>query len=175
MRIVLGAVVAGLVALVAPVSPLAAQITAGAGATSPCVSNRLAELRAMAELMALGHTVDQKADLTPAQKTELLKLLDACTQQAAERSWLIAMKSDLRNLVTTQEAFFADSNHYAKTVDLLHFVSSTGVGRPQMVVGPDWWRATVTSTIVHGVTCAIAINTKNSLDSSAGEGEPICR
>ena len=47
-----------------------------------------------------------------------------------EKAYYTAMKSDLRNLVTAEEAFFSDSAKYAGAVSSLSFKSSTGVGTP---------------------------------------------
>src|SRR4051812_31419574 len=47
--------------------------------------------------------------------------------QDIERAALIAMKSDLRNLVTAQEAYFADHSAYASEMDGLKFRNSQNV------------------------------------------------
>ena len=47
--------------------------------------------------------------------------------QDAQRQSLIKMKSDLRNLVVAQEAYFADHSAYAAEMDGLRFRNSEGV------------------------------------------------
>src|ERR1044072_8006139 len=62
------------------------------------------------------------------------------------KPYLTAMKSDLRNLVTADQAFFSDSSKYTATTDAQHlkFQSSAGASAPAIVPGPGYWSATVT-------------------------------
>ena len=92
-----------------------------------------------------------------------------------EKAYIAAMKSDLRNLVTAEEAFFADSVRYEATPANLNFRPSTGVGTPTIAVGAGYWSATVTHSQVAGKTCQIAVNTNNTLVTTAGDGEPACK
>ena len=47
------------------------------------------------------------------------------------KAYMAAMKSDLRNLVTAEEAFFSDSGKYTKyDTTVLKFKPSTGVSTP---------------------------------------------
>ncbi len=93
------------------------------------------------------------------------------------KAYTAAMKSDLRNLVTAEESFFADSVYYLPYIDTakLRFRPSQSVSTPAIVVGQGFWRATVTHSQVLNFSCAIAINTANTLDPSASDGEPICK
>ncbi len=93
-----------------------------------------------------------------------------------EKAYIAAMKSDLRNLVTAKEAFFADSTRYS-TYDTakIKFRPSTGVTVPTIVVGPGFWSATNTHTMIASFSCGIGINTPNPIVTSAGEGEPTCK
>jgi type IV pilus assembly protein PilA len=92
------------------------------------------------------------------------------------KAYIAAMKSDLRNLVTAEEAFFADSVKYA-TYDTakLKFRPTTGVGTPTIVVGSGYWSATVTHTQIPSFSCGIGVNTANPIVTTAGEGEPACQ
>lgn len=92
-----------------------------------------------------------------------------------EKAYIAAMKSDLRNLVTAQEAYFSDSVKYTSRLSRLNFRPSTGVSTPIMTVGKGHWAATVTHSQVPGKTCAVAVNTTNSLVPAALDGEPACR
>ena len=92
-----------------------------------------------------------------------------------EKAYIAAMKSDLRNLVTAEEAFFSDSVRYESNVANLNFRPSTGVGTPTITVGAGFWKASVTHTQVTGKSCAIAVNTTNTLVPTAGDGEPACK
>src|SRR2546426_9038430 len=70
-----------------------------------------------------------------------------------EKAYLASMKSDLRNLVTAEEAYFADSIKY--TTDLgTTYRTSTGVVGPTIALTPDGWTATVSHTATPR-TCAI--------------------
>lgn len=95
---------------------------------------------------------------------------------ARRQGYVAAMKSDLRNLVSAEEAFYSDSNGYAAAGDTsrLRFRSSPGVSTPAIVVGDDGWSATVTHLQVPGFACGIAIKALNPVDAAAGNGEPAC-
>jgi type IV pilus assembly protein PilA len=93
-----------------------------------------------------------------------------------EKAYIAAMKTDLRNLVSAEEAFFADSVKYV-TYDTsqLKFKSSSGVADPVIVVGPGYWSATNAHTQIPNFSCGIGIATVNPVVTTAGEGEPSCR
>jgi type IV pilus assembly protein PilA len=93
------------------------------------------------------------------------------------KAYVTAMKSDLRNLVTAEEAFFADSSKYTSTITLLKYQNSSGTIAPTITTGAGYWSATNAHTQLPGTTCAIGINTTNPLSPavSAAEGEPACQ
>ena len=94
------------------------------------------------------------------------------------KAYVTAMKSDLRNLVTAEEAFFSDSSKYTSTITLLKFQSSTGVSTPAIVAGAGYWTAPVDHPQLPATQqCGIAINTTNPLAPTvvAAEGEPGCK
>ena len=93
------------------------------------------------------------------------------------KAYVTAMKSDLRNLVTAEEAFFSDSTYYTTATTLVSrngFKNSSGVGVPTVVTGAGYWTATVTHSQLAGATCGIGVNTTNPIISAAGDGEPSC-
>jgi len=92
------------------------------------------------------------------------------------KAYIAAMKSDLRNLVTAEESFFADSTKYV-TYDTtkIKFRPSTGVNDPVIVPGSGYWSATVSHTQIANFSCAIGVNTTNPVVSTAGDGEPACK
>ena len=95
-----------------------------------------------------------------------------------EKAYVAAMKSDLRNLVTAEEAFFSDSSTYTDKIDTTHvrFQNSTGVSVPKIVAGPGYWSATVTHAQLPAAQyCGIGINTANPAVTGASEGEPACK
>ena len=93
------------------------------------------------------------------------------------KAYITAMKSDLRNLVTAEEAYFSDSSQYTGTVANLKYQNSTGVNAPSITTGSGLWSATVTHTQLQTplVTCGVAVNTTNPIVASAAEGEPVCK
>ena len=92
------------------------------------------------------------------------------------KAYIAAMKSDLRNLVTAEESFFADSTKYV-TYDTtkLKFKPSTGVNTPTIVPGAGFWSATITHTQIASFSCGIGVNTANPIVTTAGDGEPACK
>jgi len=90
------------------------------------------------------------------------------------KAYITAMKSDLRNLVTAEEAFFSDSSAYTSNMLSLKFQSSTGVNTPVIATGAGYWTATVTHTQLPTEVCGIGMNTTNPVSASASEGEPVC-
>ena len=95
----------------------------------------------------------------------------ASSKGAAENA---VLKSDLRNLVTAEEAFFSDSSAYSTNLTAINFKQSTGVNTPTIVTGAGYWTATVTHSQLAGHTCGIGVNTTNPIVTTAGEGEPVC-
>jgi prepilin-type N-terminal cleavage/methylation domain-containing protein len=98
-----------------------------------------------------------------------------------EKAYLAAMKSDLRNFATAQEAYLSDYTEYAAATADANFTPSTGV---TVTVTSNYegkgWTATTEHTAT-GKSCAIAVGTDdsgteldNEIDGNAGEGEPVC-
>ena len=99
-----------------------------------------------------------------------------------EKAYLAAMKSDLRNLATAQEAYLSDYTVYATSAVNANFTPSTGVTvvSPITAYSGKGWTASTTHTAT-AKTCAIAVGTdasgvslKNPNNNAAGEGEPVC-
>ena len=90
------------------------------------------------------------------------------------KAYVTAMKSDLRNLVTAEEAYFADSSKYTSVIGNLKYQSSTGTVPPAITTGAGYWTATNAHTQLAGATCGVGINTTNPIKSGAAEGEPSC-
>src|SRR5438874_2185252 len=69
-----------------------------------------------------------------------------------EKAYLASMKSDLRNLITAEEAYFADSVKYTNNLGTAYNTTSGVVG-PTITVTADGFTATVTHTTTTK-TCA---------------------
>jgi type II secretion system protein G len=92
------------------------------------------------------------------------------------KAYIAAMKSDLRNLVTAEESYFADSAQYATdTTKGMKFKPSSGVGMPTVVTYAGAWLATNTHSQLTNFSCGIGVNTTNPLVTTAGDGEPTCK
>jgi len=91
------------------------------------------------------------------------------------KAYITAMKSDLRNLVTAEEAFFSDSSKYTTALTAVKFQRSAGTNDPVVVTGSGFWTATNTHTQLTGQSCGIGINTTNPVNAGAAEGEPTCK
>ena len=92
-----------------------------------------------------------------------------------EKAYLASMKSDLRNLVTAEEAFFADSMKYTSTISAggLTLGVSTGNGNPAVALTADGWTANITNTNTTK-TCSIYMGS-TALAPATKEGEPKCQ
>jgi type IV pilus assembly protein PilA len=92
-----------------------------------------------------------------------------------EKAYIASMKSDLRNLVTAEEAYFADSLKYTNTIGAggVTFTQSSGNNAPTLTVTADGWTAAITSTNTTK-TCAIYVGS-TALAPANKEGEPKCQ
>jgi type IV pilus assembly protein PilA len=90
-----------------------------------------------------------------------------------EKAYIASMKSDLRNLVTAEEAFFADSVKYANVAMLgTNFATTSGVTNLAITVTTDGWYATLGHTTT-AKTCAIYVGSTSTAPANK-EGEPKC-
>ena len=103
--------------------------------------------------------------------------------QTRERAFVSSMQSDLRNLQTIQEQFYADPANdyeYGSLADITGaslFAASTGVD--VAITGNDQggWAATATHSgfAQAGPHCAIAVGTAdNALFAGAASGQVVC-
>jgi type IV pilus assembly protein PilA len=93
-----------------------------------------------------------------------------------EKATLSQVKSDLRNLMTSQEAYFNDHQEYydgAIPAAGLIFAPSTGVTVTMSEVTPGGWSATATST---GSTksCAIFVGDAAPVGAATAPGAVAC-
>ncbi len=91
-----------------------------------------------------------------------------------EKAYMAAMKSDLRNLITAEEAYFADNTTYITTQATINYNSSAGVTVVIAVAGgpPVGFSATAAHSGTTE-TCAIYIQTA-AVAPAVNEGEPKC-
>ena len=89
-----------------------------------------------------------------------------------EKAYIASMKSDLRNLITAQEAYFSDNNSmYANSTGSMgtNFKSSSGVTVTMGTVTNTGWTAT-SSHASTAKTCSMAVG-----GTSTNEGVPVCQ
>jgi hypothetical protein len=91
-----------------------------------------------------------------------------------KRTYVVAMRTDLRNLVSAQDKRFKDSTRYASDLARLGFKESPGVNPPKLQSGNRGFSAIVTHSRLPDATCAVAKSMKNPIDSTARDGEIAC-
>jgi type II secretion system protein G len=89
-----------------------------------------------------------------------------------EKAYLTAMKSDLKNLTTAQEAYFADAVAYTTSFPATIYTVTAGVTGPTLSLTADGWQGSVGHNLTTK-TCAIYIGT-SALAPAVNEGEPRC-
>src|SRR5881628_1118480 len=92
-----------------------------------------------------------------------------------EKAYISAMKSDLRNLATAEEAFFYDSAYYTTNMALMNnFRPTTGVTLTVNVV-PGGWSASTTSINATGRMCALFSGNAPPIPPATIEGRITCQ
>ncbi len=90
-----------------------------------------------------------------------------------EKAYVAGMKADLRNLVTAQEAYFAEYVTYASATSNLNYNVSTGNTITLGTTTGTGWNATASNTgTAH--TCGIYIGTASAPMTGQAEGQPTC-
>ena len=101
-----------------------------------------------------------------------------------QKAYTASMKTDLRNLVTAQEAYFSDNTTYASTTAALstsfHVSAGNSVAPP--AASPTGWSTTVTNSYVpstaSGHICGVwvggATSQPGGITADSVEGAPAC-
>ena len=86
-----------------------------------------------------------------------------------------ALRTDLRNLASAEEAFFAANSHYTADIDSLNFRGSPGV----IVTIPEatirGWSASVTHPESFPLTCALYEGSVAPLPPATSESQVTCQ
>jgi prepilin-type N-terminal cleavage/methylation domain-containing protein len=90
-----------------------------------------------------------------------------------EKAYIAAMKSDLRNLITAEESYFADQVSYSTSMTAVNASSSTGVTVTIGTATGTGWNATAKHTATTK-TCGIYVGAAAAPIAGANEGEPKC-
>jgi hypothetical protein len=100
----------------------------------------------------------------------------AAINRSRHAAYGAAMRSDLRNLVTAQESFFADNVRYSGSLDSLQYRASTGVTVRFVTVRSAAWSAIATHANVPGAQCGIFVgDVAPPFPEVRNEGEPACK
>jgi prepilin-type N-terminal cleavage/methylation domain-containing protein len=86
-----------------------------------------------------------------------------------------ALKSDLRNLASAQEAYFYEQNSYTTSLVSLNFKSSPGVIINFGVANAGGWSATVTHPQAYPIQCALFIGGAPAIAPATMEGLIHCQ
>ena len=90
-----------------------------------------------------------------------------------QKAYIASVKSDLRNLVTAEESYFADNVTYTNTLATSVFNSSAGVTVVISGASGTGWSATGVHTGAPSNTCSIYVGT--AAIAGQNEGEPKCQ
>jgi type IV pilus assembly protein PilA len=94
-----------------------------------------------------------------------------------ERSYVATMKSDLHNLITTQEAYLADNGAYysgaVPNLAVLPYRPSTGTTITIVLATAAGWQATASFTNTTR-TCAVFYGNVAAIAPAIVDGEPKC-
>ena len=89
-----------------------------------------------------------------------------------EKAYFAAMKSDLKNLASQQEIYYADHYSYTSAASALTFVASEGV-TVGIAASSSGWSATAThSALGSSKGCAVYYGTATAPSSPASPGSP---
>ena len=91
-----------------------------------------------------------------------------------DKAFLVSMKSDLRNIVTAQETYFADHTTYTTSTTALNLLISPGVAVSIGTATAGGWSATASHNAT-ARTCGIYVGTASPPVAGQNEGEPRCQ
>jgi hypothetical protein len=129
-----------------------------------------------------GHALSSLFQGQTAVCTELTKAAAAAMEQAEQdRPLLASMRSDLRNLVTAEEAYFADHGKYTANLKAIPggfeegqpFSVTPGNSMPGITLVGGGWMATIQNPNTRQV-CAVFVGTKTPIPPATEEGSPKC-
>jgi len=91
-----------------------------------------------------------------------------------EKAYIAGMKSDLRNLVTAQEAYFSDNVTYASVLTNLAYSQSAGNTVTVVSASGTGWSATASNNATTK-TCGIFVGSATAPITGQNEGAPQCQ
>ncbi|HEY7893310.1 MAG TPA: prepilin-type N-terminal cleavage/methylation domain-containing protein [Gemmatimonadaceae bacterium] len=91
-----------------------------------------------------------------------------------EKAYIASMKSDLKNLATSEEAYYSDKNTYSTDTTALNFNTSTGNALVINTGTTTGWSATITNTRVTSIT-SCKIGSGSDTTGIGVDGVVICQ
>ncbi len=95
-------------------------------------------------------------------------------QGVKEKAYIASMQSDLKTLVTVQEAYFADNVTYATTTANLNYIASAGNTITITGASASGWSATA-KTALSPKICGIYVGSGTPPPQASIEGSPGCQ
>lgn len=90
-----------------------------------------------------------------------------------EKAYVSAMKSDLRNFATAQEAYFSTNMNYASDAATANFVATNGVTVTVTGASASGYTATAShASLQASETCTIKVG--SAAGATEREGTPVC-
>lgn len=96
-------------------------------------------------------------------------------QNTKGKANLAALKSDLRNLATAEEAYFYQNGTYTSNTTALNLTLSPGVIMTFGTVSGGGWAATVTHPQAFPIQCALFMGGVPALAPAVVEGQIVCQ
>ena len=86
-----------------------------------------------------------------------------------------ALRSDLRNLATAEEAYFYEAGTYTSNLSALNVNLTSGVTVTFGVTSPAGWSARVTHPLAYPIQCAMFMGGVPPLSPATVEGLLVCQ
>jgi prepilin-type N-terminal cleavage/methylation domain-containing protein len=95
-------------------------------------------------------------------------------QNTKGKSYTAAIKSDLRNVATAQEAYFYENSTYATATSMLNLRSSPGVTIDIVGATASGWSATAWHIAASPIECGLFMGNQTALSGATVEGVIGC-
>jgi len=86
-----------------------------------------------------------------------------------------ALRSDLRNLATAEEAYFYDNGSYTSSISAMNVTLTSGVSVTFGTANAAGWSAVVTHPLAYPIQCAMFMGGVTPLPPASTEGLLVCQ
>lgn len=104
----------------------------------------------------------------------MVRLMERQREETAPRAYMAAMKSDLRNLATAQQSYFANNGAYTTSQSALRFRAWEGLTVTIVSADTSGFAATASHSALPEFTCSIFVGSVHRVPTAEAEGEPRC-